>query len=156
MEIKYLNAELLGLEKGLSRYVHSLNIDNKDQNLVQETFLKAIMRYPKSNMDEHLRRWTEIIKRKTFITNYKRIINQKPANGPDDMFMIYRPESDFESDFSKINQNIELLDESLRKPFRMHVEGCTYEEIANATNLNIETVKTRVLIARSQLILQNV
>jgi RNA polymerase sigma-70 factor (ECF subfamily) len=71
------------------------------------------------------------------------------------MFMIYRSESDYESDYREIVQNIDHLDESLRKPFRMFVDGYTYSEIADATMLNIETVKTRILIARSQLMLQN-
>ena len=120
---------------------------------MQETFLKAIMRYPKSN--EYLKTWTDIIKRKTFINNYKRAIKQKPANRLDDMNMIYRTESDFESDFNKIIQNIERLDESLSKPFRMYIEGSSYDEIADETGLNIETVKTRILIVRSQLMMQN-
>jgi RNA polymerase sigma-70 factor (ECF subfamily) len=155
MEAKILTTELHDLEAGLTTYVHSLNLGNKEQSLVQETFMKAIMRYPKSNMNGYLKSWTGIIKRKAFINNYRNIIKQKPAKGLDDMFMIYRSESDYESDYKEIVQNIDHLDESLRKPFRMFVEGCTYAEIADATMLNIETVKTRILIARSQLMLQN-
>jgi RNA polymerase sigma-70 factor (ECF subfamily) len=155
METKILSTELHDLEAGLLKYVHSLNLDNREQNLVQETFLKAIMRYPKSNMNGYLKSWTDIIERKAFINDYRHIIKQKPTKGLEDMFMIYRSESDYESDYREIVQNIDHLDESLRKPFRMFVEGCTYDEIAEATMLNIDTVKTRILIARSQLMLQN-
>jgi len=154
METKTLTTELRDLEAGLMTYVHSLNLGNKEQSLVQETFMKAIMRYPKSNMNGYLKSWTNIIKRKAFINNYRHIIKQKPTKGLEDMFMIYRNESDYESDYKEIVQNIDHLDASLRKPFRMFIEGCTYAEIADATRLNIETVKTRVLIARSQLMLQ--
>jgi RNA polymerase sigma-70 factor (ECF subfamily) len=105
-------------------------------------------------MNGYLKSWTNIIKRKAFINNYRHIIKQKPTKGLEDMFMIYRSESDYESDYKEIEQNIGQLDESLRKPFRLYVEGYTYDEIADATMLNLETVKTRILIARSKLMLQ--
>ena len=102
----------------------------------------------------YLKTWTDIIKRKTFINNYKRY--KAEAGQPSRRYvMIYRSESDYESDYKEIVQNIDRLDESLSKPFRMYIEGCSYDEIADETVLNIETVKTRILIARSQLMMQN-
>jgi DNA-directed RNA polymerase specialized sigma24 family protein len=70
------------------------------------------------------------------------------------LFLIYRTDEDSEEEFKKIISNIEQLDEKLIKPFLLFVDGYTYDEIADAINLKVETVKTRILIARGQLILK--
>lgn len=157
MESHYLNIPLLKFKQGLSIYIQSLNLESEDQNLVQESLLHAILNRPRYRMEEYLNTLTSTIKKKAFINNYRRIVMQNPAERPEDtLFLIYKPasDSDVTTVFNKIIQTIEHLNERLIKPFKMYVEGYKYTEIADAVRLKIETVKKRILIARSQLILQ--
>jgi RNA polymerase sigma-70 factor (ECF subfamily) len=59
------------------------------------------------------------------------------------------PESSYAAD--EINKAIENLHSDYRIPFRMHVEGFKYEEIAENLNLKLGTVKSRIFFARQKL-----
>lgn len=156
METNYLNKPLLNFRHELTQYIQSLNLEYEEQNLVQETVLQAILKRPRYRMEEYLKTLSSTIRMKAFINNYRRIVMQNPPEKPEDtLYLIYKPasDSDVTTVFNNIIRNIENLNERLIKPFKMYVEGYKYTEIADAVRLKIETVKKRVLIARSQLIL---
>ena len=46
---------------------------------------------------------------------------------------------------------IEELDAEYKKPFKMHLKGYKYKEIADMLGLNIGTVKSRIFNARRSL-----
>ncbi|MCJ7821050.1 MAG: RNA polymerase sigma factor, partial [Bacteroidales bacterium] len=59
------------------------------------------------------------------------------------------PESSYAED--EINKAIDNLHSDYRLPFRMHLEGYKYEEIAENLNLKLGTVKSRIFFARQKL-----
>ena len=50
-----------------------------------------------------------------------------------------------------INKSIDGLSEDLKVPFQMFFEGYKYKEIADRFDLPIGTVKSRIFLARKQL-----
>lgn len=152
-----LRTELVNFKQGLMKFIHSLSLDNEEQYLVQETFMNAILKCPRHRMKEYLNSLTIIIRRKSFINNYRRAVLQKEDEKPEDtLFLIYRPAADLDVTgvFDSIMRNIDQLNASFVKPFTLYVEGYKYEEIADALKLKPETVKKRILMARTQLMLQ--
>jgi RNA polymerase sigma-70 factor (ECF subfamily) len=96
--------------------------------------------------------------RNTFINNYRRsllhntyrdqteelfYLNQTEASGSDDTHLAYTA--------LEITQHIEQLKDAFRIPFKMHIDGYKYKEIADELNLNIGTVKSRIFLSRKQL-----
>lgn len=151
--------QLMVLEKGLYNYARSLKLNTDDaKDLVQETFLKAILNRDKYADKGFLKAWTISIMRNTFINNYRRntLINAKTDQTNDSYFINHTttvaPENpDSVLSFKEISNNIELLNEKFRIPFRMYINGYKYKEIAETTNVNIGTVKSRIFFARKQL-----
>ena len=75
----------------------------------------------------------------------------------DDLFYLnLRRESSVEgpdSAFSakEIESHIERLDDEFKVPFRMHLQGYKYKEIAENLGLKIGTVKSRIFFTRKKL-----
>lgn len=154
--------QLVDLEHSLLRYAYHLNLDNTDaRDLVQETFLKAILNRDKFVDNGYLKAWTFTILRNTFINKYRHNVLQKTrcerteesffidhttasgSDNPDSLFSV-----------KEITQLIEQLNEKFRIPFKMYVAGYRYREIAIKINLNIGTVKSRIFLARKVLMNQ--
>ena len=62
--------------------------------------------------------------------------------------MLFRSSSYSESE---IEMAIDSLEDEFRIPFRMHIEGYKYKEIAEELNLKIGTVKSRIFFTRQKL-----
>jgi RNA polymerase sigma-70 factor, ECF subfamily len=154
--------QLLDLEQSLMNYAYRLKLGNDDaRDLVQETYLKALLNRDKFADMGYLKAWTITIMRNTFINNYRHnvlhnthcdrtdellYINQKKCYGSDDPDSIYS--------VAEITKNIEKLKDKFRVPFKMYVAGYRYREIADTINLNIGTVKSRIFLARKVLMNQ--
>ena len=69
-------------------------------------------------------------------------------NTPSDRGSI-SPESAYAG--NEIENAIDELNDDYRMPFRMHIEGYKYEEIAEKLNLKLGTVKSRIFFARQKL-----
>lgn len=158
MEAMNSDIYLKDFRKELIKYTYSLNLDNEGQTLVQETFMKAIVTRQKHKIEGYLGIWTNTLQRKAFINNYNRIVMKDRANDSDANIFMMHTESDEDQEFvfNKIVGNIERLDTRLREPFKMYAEGYKYKEIADAVKLKIETVKKRIFVARTQLMLQSI
>lgn len=157
MEAKNLDLQLQDLRKDLIKYVHTLNLDNEEQSLVQETFMNAVVSRKKHKMEGYIKGWSDTLQRKALINNYNRIVMNVPAHSAGrNVFMIHT-ESDQDQGpvVKKIEGNFERLETRLREPVKYYAEGYKYKEIADTTKLKIETVKKRIFIARTQLMLQN-
>jgi RNA polymerase sigma-70 factor (ECF subfamily) len=151
--------QLLDLEQSLMNYAYRLKLGNDDaRDLVQETYLKALLNREKFVDNGYLKAWTITIMRNTFINNYRHnvlhnthcdrteesfYINQTKCSGSDNPDSIYS--------VTEITKNIEQLKDKFRVPFKMYVAGYRYREIANTINLNIGTVKSRIFLARKVL-----
>jgi RNA polymerase sigma-70 factor, ECF subfamily len=148
--------QLVDLEKSLLRYAYFLKLNDADaRDLVQDTFLKAILYRDKFVDKGFLKAWTFTIMRNTFINNYRYNVSHSTLfDSTDTSFFINlrissdsdNPESAFS--FNEINRSIEQLDIKFRVPFKMFIEGYKYKEIADAVKLKIGTVKSRIFLAR--------
>ncbi len=153
------STQLLNLERGLFKFAYRLTGSKSDsKDLVQETYLKALLNQDKYFDKENFKAWTFTILRNSFINNYRRTsrggtfqgqtlelsyINQNLA------FASENPDSEYSE--LEIKENIEQLRDKLRFPFKMHIDGYKYKEIAKELNLNIGTVKSRIFLSRRQL-----
>jgi RNA polymerase sigma-70 factor (ECF subfamily) len=152
--------KLLNLESSLERFAYSLTTNREDaKDLVQETFLKALIYRDKFVHNDNFKAWTYTIMKNTFINNYRRnarknthrdqtkesyFLNQPKASGYDD------PDSSYTT--MELSRNIDQLEDEFRIPLKMHHEGYKYKEIAEKLSLNIGTVKSRIFFSRKKLI----
>jgi RNA polymerase sigma-70 factor, ECF subfamily len=159
MSEKEFRDQLLDIENSLEKFAYSLTRSKADaEDLVQETLLKGLLNEDKYVNKENFKAWTFTIMKNTFINGYRRrsrqgncfdqtqgssLIKQTNSSDSDNPDTIYS--------FLEMTQIIEQLDDKLRIPFKMHFQGYKYQEIGDALNINIGTVKSRIFISRKQL-----
>lgn len=153
------NYQLTSLEKNLERFALSLTQDMEDaRDLLQETFVKAISYRDKFTDHTNLKAWVFTIMKNTFINNYRRAVKSRTTfDNTDDLYFLNinresaedTPESTLSAD--EISKKIENLEDEYRIPFKMHIAGYKYKEIADQLNLKIGTVKSRIFFSRQKL-----
>jgi RNA polymerase sigma factor (sigma-70 family) len=153
------NTALLGLQDKLLYYALSLTSDHeKAQDLLQETFLKALTYRDKFTQNTNFKAWIYTIMKNTFINNYRRNVKTKSTfdGANKDLHMkltedkIYpSPESMYSS--KDILKCINALEDEYRVPFNMFLDGYKYKEIADDLNLPLGTVKSRIFFTRKKL-----
>jgi RNA polymerase sigma-70 factor (ECF subfamily) len=150
---------LLKLEESLKRFASSLTSDKEEvKDLIQDTFLKALIYQDKFVYYDNLKAWTFTIMKNTFINNYRRTVRQN-ANKDNTREMFYLNQyvstgaDDPNSAYShkEIAKEVEMLSDEFRIPFKLHHAGFKYKEIADELNLNIGTVKSRIFFSRKKL-----
>jgi RNA polymerase sigma factor (sigma-70 family) len=155
------NNSLLEMKSNLQRFAMSLTSDRDTAlDLVQDTYLKAITYKDKFVDYTNLKAWVFTIMKNTFINNYRRNVKENTIiditqdlyfiNQPHDKGFI-SPESSFSE--NEIERAIDELPDEFRIPFRMHVDGYKYKEIADELGLKIGTVKSRIFFTRQKLML---
>jgi RNA polymerase sigma factor (sigma-70 family) len=162
MEANEFYNQLLDLEQSLMNYAYRLKLGNDDaRDLVQETYLKALLNRDKFVDNGYLKAWTITIMRNTFINNYRHnVLHNTHCDRTEESFYINltkcsgsdNPDSIYS--VTEITKYIEQLKDKFRVPFKMYVAGYRYREIANTINLNIGTVKSRIFLARKVLMNQ--
>ena len=149
----------MNLQNNLQYFANSLTSDKEEaKDLLQDTYLKALMNREKFADDTNLKAWTFTIMKNTFINNYRksRKFNTVVDNTEDLFYMNIQRKSDFpapESEYhvKEITKNIARLDEIQRLPFQMYHAGFKYQEIAEELNISIGTVKSRIFFTRKKL-----
>ena len=155
------NNSLIGMKSNLQRFAMSLTSDRDTAlDLVQDTYLKAITYKDKFVDFTNLKAWVFTIMKNTFINNYRRNVKENTIiDGTKDLYYLNQPHDKGyispESDYAEgeIEKAIDSLDDEFRIPFRMHLEGFKYKEIADELRLKIGTVKSRIFFTRQKLIL---
>lgn len=153
------NASLIEMKSNLQRFAMSLTSDRDTAlDLVQDTYLKAITYKDKFEDFTNLKAWVFTIMKNTFINNYRRNVKENTIiDGTQDLYYINQPhDKGFispESNYSEgeIEKAIDSLSDEFRIPFRMHIEGYKYKEIADELGLKIGTVKSRIFFTRQKL-----
>jgi len=155
------NNSLLEMKSNLQRFAMSLTSDRDTAlDLVQDTYLKAITYKDKFVDYTNLKAWVFTIMKNTFINNYRRNVKENTIiDGTQDLYYINQPhdkgfispESSYSE--SEIEKAINSLSDEFRIPFRMHVDGFKYKEIADELGLKIGTVKSRIFFTRQKLML---
>jgi len=153
------NKQVLNFKSALGYFALSLTSNTEDaKDLLQDTIMKALVYKDKFTDATNLKAWLYTIMKNTFINNYRKAIkvNQVIDNTKDLYFMNIPQNSGVSSPVSQISMKdinfaIESLNDDLRVPFKMFFEGYKYKEIADQFNLPIGTVKSRIFLARKQL-----
>ena len=153
------NHQLIGLETKLSRFAMSLTYNREEaQDLLQETYLKALSHRDKFVGYTNLKAWAFTIMKNTFINNYRK--QQKENTHNDTTNNLYflnlsrelsptRPDKEYTT--YEITREIDNLPKEFREPFTMFLSGYKYKEISDELNLKIGTVKSRIFFTRKKL-----
>ncbi|HKM93647.1 MAG TPA: sigma-70 family RNA polymerase sigma factor [Prolixibacteraceae bacterium] len=157
-EIQFSN-KLLSLETNLKYYALSLTSDNDRANdLLQETFLKALTYKDKFTENTNFKAWVYTIMKNTFINDYRKASKSRNSlSGSNSEFhlliakdKIYpSPESFYST--NEIEKSISMLEDEYRIPFQMFLDGYKYKEIAERLDLPLGTVKSRIFFTRKKL-----
>lgn len=155
-------SQLLSLETSLLKFAYRLNLKRADaKDLVQETYLRVLANREKYIDNEKFKSWAFTIMKNTFVDSYRRSLRQNTyTDQTNELIFINQSEpvgyDNPDSAYSalEISQNIEQLNDKLRVPFKMYINGYKYTEIADELNLKIGTVKNRIFLSRKQLMTQ--
>lgn len=152
-------SQLLSLEHSLLKYAYKFNLKRADaKDLVQETYLRVLINRDKYVDNKKFKSWAFTIMKNTFVDSYRRSLRKATYTDQfnESFFMNFpepigydNPDSAFHA--GEINQNIDNLNDKLRLPFKMYVEGYKYSEIADELDMKIGTVKNRIFLSRKQL-----
>lgn len=153
------NKQVLNFKSALGYFALSLTSNAEDaKDLLQDTLLKAIVYKDKFTDATNLKAWLYTIMKNTFINNYRKSVkvNQIIDNTKDLYYMNIPQQSGVSSPVSQIsmkdiNKAIDSLGDELKVPFKMFFEGYKYKEIADRFGLPIGTVKSRIFLARKEL-----
>ena len=133
------------------------NVEDSD-DLLQETLLKAFTYKNKFQENTNLKAWLFTIMKNIFINNYRRtskvktILDYSPNTYYINLAQNVRSfDPDSKLSFKEITKTINKLENEYKIPFNMYFEGYKYKEIAEDLNLPIGTVKSRIFLARKQL-----
>ena len=140
----------------LRPFAVSLTHNSEDaKDLFQETLLRALLYRDKYQFGTNLKAWLYTIMRNIFINDYRRKAKQSTVldNSPND-FLIDQTFNKVVNDgitnlnLKEVNQFIHDLPELFRTPFNLYYEGYKYNEIAEALNEPLGTIKSRIHFAR--------
>jgi RNA polymerase sigma-70 factor (ECF subfamily) len=143
----------------LRGFAFKLTKDVEDANdLYQDTMLKILANQDKFHIGTNFRAWSSTIMRNVFINAYrKRKITNTIFDSTDNTFYI---DSGAHAVLNKGESNLSMnelmgavgeLKEDLSTPFMMSYYGYKYDEIAEALQLPLGTVKSRIFFARKEL-----
>lgn len=159
MATKKMEDELLRLQKNMYNFAYSLTLNSEDaDDLLQDTSLRVLDNQEKFAENTNFKGWVLTVMKNIFINNYRKIVrNQTIIDQTEDLYHlnlsqdsgIMSPDGLYA--MNELMDGIDKLPEEFRIPFRMHVEGYKYEEIAKEMNLPIGTVKSRIFWARKKL-----
>lgn len=151
-----VSAQIASLRDVLKRLSKRFTQNSEESSdLVQDTILKALTHRDKFRENTNLQGWLFTIMRNTYINSYRK--NQKSRTLRDksaDMYFLNiadphtfsSPERRYE--WEDLWRNINSLSENLLVPFKLHISGYKYHEIADHLNIPVGTVKNRIFHAR--------
>lgn len=152
------NRSITGMYGSLKPYAVKLTRSLEDANdLLQETILKALTNRDKYRHNTNLKAWLYTIMRNIFINNYRKKVRQNTIfDNTDQSYLMNTAKTvnnDAPSNFvvEDIDRALEDLPDRYRTPFWMMYQGFKYHEIADALDVPLGTVKSRIFLARKQL-----
>jgi RNA polymerase sigma-70 factor (ECF subfamily) len=156
------NKQMLAFSNQLRYFALSLTSnDEQAKDLLQETMLKAMVYQDKFADSTNLKAWLYTIMKNIFINNYRRAAKTRTIiDGTNDLYYVNLPQvssgrvAEAKMNEKEIYKAVEDLEDEFRIPFEMYFEGYKYKEISEHLNLPIGTVKSRIFLARKQLMHQ--
>ena len=159
MNTAYFQQKLLSLQSYMMSFAMTLTADREDaMDLTQETSLRVLDNLEKYTDNRNFKGWVLTVMRNIFINNYRRVLRSQTVVEQD--IDLYHLESTTESSIEtpesacrlqEITKAISELNDELRVPFTMYVSGYHYNEIADALDIPLVTVKSRIFFARQAL-----
>lgn len=150
------NHHLLKFKEKLRYFALSLTTNSEDaEDLVQETYYKAIKNKEKFIDPTNLKAWLYKIMKNTYINSYNRKSrsrnifdsNKQSDNaGLKSTASYNNPESTI--NYKDLLKKVDNLQDDLKLPFKMYYEGFKYHEIAEDLKLPLGTVKFKIFKAR--------
>lgn len=150
--MKDFSERLMSLEELLKHSARRMTCNTEDaKDLLQDTYMKALMYHEKFDENTNLEAWTYTIMKNTFINQCIKKSRQNYifSNAPVNELHIIKPDNILQE--KELDHAIECLDDKFKEPLRMHVQGYKYEEIASILGTKIGTVKSRIHFARKKL-----
>ena len=154
MTIQELECSLQGLQGALLKQATTWTKNKASaQNLVQDTFIKALRNKDKLKVDT-LYGWLVTVMHHLYVNDITRSGKQINID-PEDLvrkaaamgfYEDRTPETDLF--FREMLHSIAELPELIRSSFELFVQGYKYEEIAERISVPVGTVKSRIFTAR--------
>ena len=151
--------KVLSIQQNMFNFAMMLTANRYDaEDLLQDTTLKVLNNREKFVENTNFKGWALTIMRNIFINNYrKESRNQTVMDQTGDLFNFNTTESsrlenpEEAMSIKEIYFIINSLNEDLKKPFSMYLEGYKYNEISDHLDLPLGTVKSRIYFARREL-----
>ena len=151
--------QVISYSKQLNYFALHLTGNGDDaKDLLQDTMIKALIYKDKFVANTNLKAWLYTIMKNTFINEYRRTVKARSIldtnasaqtaearqkGGPRTPTSIIAEK--------EIYNTIGSLSNELSTPFTMYFEGYKYKEIAEHLQLPIGTIKSRIFLARKDL-----
>jgi RNA polymerase sigma factor (sigma-70 family) len=156
------NTQVIGYSKQLKYFALNLTSNDDDaQDLLQETLIKAIRYKDKFTEATNLKAWLYTIMKNIFINNYRKEVKiRNVVQSGMDMQTVRASAAaapriaDSNMAELEIRNAIKSLAKEYQIAFQMYVDGYKYKEIAEHMGLPIGTVKSRIFLARQELMLK--
>lgn len=153
------NQQLVNQRTPLKNFAYSLTSNTEEaQDLVQETFLKALKYRDKFADATNLKAWLYTILKNTFINSYRRSIKTRQIiTQTDDLSLVKplsgsnSPDANSQINLKHILNAVDRLEDEYKIPFTRYNDGYKYQEIAEELDIPIGTVKSRIFLARKRL-----
>lgn len=150
---------LVDIQPNLYNFAYMLTSNRDDAcDLVQDTTLKVLSSQDKYIDNVNFRGWVMTIMRNIFINQYRKMVrNATVVDRSADLYQLNLPQdSGFETPEGtitviEINNVLNSISDDYRIPFKMHLAGYKYTEIAKVIHLPLGTVKSRIFFARKRL-----
>lgn len=144
-----------------SLFAFAMNLTRDEESardLVQETAYKAFKYRRRYEPQTNLRAWLMTIMRNSFINDYRKRQRRQTLNDfTNNNYLLNSGHRAVENGgeqsvlLEEIEMQIGSLEDWVQRPFRMHLAGYKYDEIADTLGVPLGTVKSRIFIARKKL-----
>ncbi|GAA4321437.1 RNA polymerase sigma factor [Flaviaesturariibacter amylovorans] len=155
MGIQEFNSLVISNAEGLRPFAITLTRDREAaQDLYQETLFKAFAHRDKYQPGTNIKAWLSTIMRNIFINEYRR--NERKRVVLDNVLYAERYNNhSFTAErnvrLKEINTAIYRLPAIFKKACLLYLQGYKYQEIAEALNEPLGTIKSRIHFARKML-----
>ena len=151
--------KILSIQQNMFNFAMTLTANRYDaEDLLQETTLRVLDNKDKYVDNINFKGWVLTIMRNIFINNYRKVLrSQIIIDQTDDLYHLNvsedlsRENPEETTTINEIKFIINSLNNELKIPLSMYLEGYKYTEISDKLALPLGTVKSRIFFARQEL-----